>query len=226
MSDSFLSRWARRKVAVRTAERQEPPAAPDTVGSEALGSAAPPSEADLRADGGPAPVPDDWLARLPSLDALTPETDLTAFLQAGVPTALRNAALRRMWSLDPAIRDFVSEAREYAYDWNTPGGVPGMGPLLPIDDVKAMLKRVVDGVPVAEEAASEPEAAEAATEAREAPANAEGPEPEAIARFEKATPPTADSPPHVAALPDDHAEVAQSAPVRPRLRRHGGAMPS
>ena len=43
---------------------------------------------------------------------------------------------------------------------------------------------------------------------------------------EKATPPTADSPPHVAALPDDHAEVAQSAPVRPRLRRHGGAMPS
>ncbi len=47
-----------------------------------------------------------------------------------------------MWSLDPGIRDFVSEAREYAYDWNTPGGVPGLGPLLPSDDVKAMLARL------------------------------------------------------------------------------------
>ena len=47
-----------------------------------------------------------------------------------------------MWSLDPAIRDYVGEAREYAYDWNVPGGVPGNGPLLPTDDVGAMLGRI------------------------------------------------------------------------------------
>ncbi|MBL7309634.1 DUF3306 domain-containing protein, partial [Escherichia coli] len=82
---------------------------------------------------------------LPSLEALTAETDLTPFLRAGIPAVLRNAALRRMWSLDPAIRDFVSEAREYAYDWNSPGGVPGLGPLLPSDDVQAMLGRLLGG---------------------------------------------------------------------------------
>ena len=59
------------------------------------------------------------------MDELTPETDITVFLRKGVPEFLKNAALRRMWSLDPAIRDYVSEAREYAYDWNVPGGVPG-----------------------------------------------------------------------------------------------------
>ncbi|MGT2478788.1 DUF3306 domain-containing protein (plasmid) [Methylobacterium oryzae CBMB20] len=89
---------------------------------------------------------DDAVVELPSLEALTPETDLVPFLRAGVPAALRNAALRRMWSLDPAIRDFVQrEAREYAYDWNTPGGVPGLGPLLPSDDVQAMLGRLLGG---------------------------------------------------------------------------------
>ncbi len=85
------------------------------------------------------------LAQLPSLDALTAATDLTPFLRAGVPRALRNAALRRMWSVDPAIRDFVSEAREYAYDWNTPGGVPGTGGAISAEDVRAMVEKVFGG---------------------------------------------------------------------------------
>src|SRR3546814_8539167 len=43
--------------------------------------------------------------------------------------------------LDPAIRDFVGHARDYAYDWNTPGGVPGSGALQP-EDVAAMVRRI------------------------------------------------------------------------------------
>lgn len=237
MSDNFLSRWARRKGAVRAAERSEPPAAADTAGvAEALGTAQPPGEAETplrteKADAAdhPETVPDDLLASLPSLEALTPDTDLTAFLQAGVPTALRNAALRRMWSLDPAIRDFVSEAREYAYDWNMPGGVPGMGPLLPTDDVKAMLKRVIDGVPVEveEEPDAEPPEVAAAPQERSADAAvADGREPEAVTRFEEAASPTADPGLQVAGMADVHFEAAESSPLRPRLRRHGGAMPS
>ncbi|MBX9757577.1 MAG: DUF3306 domain-containing protein, partial [Beijerinckiaceae bacterium] len=57
------------------------------------------------------------------------QTNIADFMRKEVPAALRNAALRRAWSTDPAIRDYVNPAREYAYDWNTPGGVPGNGPL-------------------------------------------------------------------------------------------------
>lgn len=244
MSDGFLSRWARRKQAVRATERIVASAVPDGVEPEAAldagiqaseGSPAPQPVA--LTGNGPEAGPDDLLAKLPSLDALTPETDLTAFLQAGVPTALRNAALRRMWSLDPAIRDFVSEAREYAYDWNTPGGVPGMGPLLPTDDVKAMLKRIIDGVPVAaeEEPDTEPQEAptpssqEAGQEAGQAAgeiAGAAPPEPETDPVTESVPPTLPDMHPPAAVAALEAPEVAQTALPRPRLRRHGGAMPS
>lgn len=224
MSETFLSRWARRKEAVRSERTATPPALPPVDATEtplASDSASPPpAEAE-------AP-----LVELPSLEDLTAQSDLTAFLRAGVPTPLRNAALRRMWSLDPSIRDFVSEAREYAYDWNTPGGVPGLGPLLPTDDVKAMLDRVVNGVPAAEEA--NPEAVP-----EEAPSSDEPPTELGVAVASEATPPSdADAPPAVIdALPSDTLRAAPDSPEtaslqgappppdRPRLRRHGGAMP-
>lgn len=236
MSGSFLSRWARRKEAVRATERTVAPAVTDEVEAKAALDA----EAHT-GEGSPAPQPvaltgdeseagtDDLLARLPSLDALTPETDLTAFLQSGVPTALRNAALRRMWSLDPAIRDFVSEAREYAYDWNTPGGVPGMGPLLPTDDVKAMLKRIIDGVPVPAEEEPDTEPQDAPTaEAEEAPqiADAAPPASETAPETDGVPLPMPDLHAPVAVAAAESPEVVQSPLPRPRLRRHGGAMPS
>jgi hypothetical protein len=56
---------------------------------------------------------------------MTATTDITAFLRKGVPEHLRNAALRKSWALDPAIRNYINPALDYAYDWNTPGGVPG-----------------------------------------------------------------------------------------------------
>jgi hypothetical protein len=57
-----------------------------------------------------------------------------------------------MWSLDPKIRDFVGDAREYAYDWNAPGGVPGYGPLPTTDDILRMAARIVRGETSAAEA--------------------------------------------------------------------------
>ena len=231
MSETFLSRWARRKEAVRADRPETPPAAP-----EADGAQAPPgpdlTSADAmqpRAGAEPEGAP---LPELPSLEDLTAQSDLTAFLRTGVPTPLRNAALRRMWSLDPSIRDFVSEAREYAYDWNTPGGVPGLGPLLPTDDEKAMLDRLVGGVPpkdeaLAEEVQEEPtvptdepgETAVAALPdapappALETPSAATGPRP--IESLQGPVEPSATTVPQPAPTP----------PERPRLRRHGGAMP-
>lgn len=234
MSGSFLSRWARRKEAVRATERIVAPAITDGTEAEAtldaeaqVGEESPALQPVALTGDEPEAGPDDLLAKLPSLDALTPETDLTAFLQAGVPTALRNAALRRMWSLDPAIRDFVSEAREYAYDWNTPGGVPGMGPLLPTDDVKAMLKRIIDGVPMAteEEPGTEPEDVPmASSDEPVAFADAAPAEPDTATEPVPLSPPEMHAP--VAAADIDAPEVVRPTLPRPRLRRHGGAMPS
>ena len=73
----------------------------------------------------PMSTPEFDLSSLPKLEELTAATDITAFLRKGVPEHLRNAALRKSWALDPAIRNYVNPALDYAYDWNTPGGVPG-----------------------------------------------------------------------------------------------------
>ena len=110
----FLGRWARRKAQARTQEHIEEPAPQGELASQ--------KETDDEAE------PFD-LASLPSLDDITGETDVTAFLRREVPDWLRNAALKRAWAADPGIRDYVNPAMEYAFDWNAPGGVPGSGAL-------------------------------------------------------------------------------------------------
>ena len=78
---------------------------------------------------------------------MTGSTDITGFLRKGVPEHLRNAALRKSWALDPAIRNYVNPALEYAYDWNTPGGVPGTGELGAGMDVARMVLQIMgDGL--------------------------------------------------------------------------------
>jgi hypothetical protein len=143
-SDHFLSRWSKRKQAVRRSE-QPPEDAPETVRAA---SEATPEAPALQEETQCAALPEtelsaDEIAALPSLEELTAETDISVFLRKGVPEPLRKAALRRAWSLDPKIRDFVGDAREYAYDWNTPGGVPGFGPLPATEEVLRMAARIV-----------------------------------------------------------------------------------
>lgn len=141
MSDTsdFLARWSRRKQEAKRVESDTP------VES---GSTEPLAEGEVAAADAPDAVlqiSEEELAALPSIEDMTSETDLTQFLRAGIPAVLRKAALRRMWALDPAIRDYVGEALDYAYDWNTPGGVPGSGPMLATDDVQGMLRQIMGG---------------------------------------------------------------------------------
>jgi len=118
----FVERWAARKAATREQARAEPPASEDPVEAAAETPAPPPA----------APISDEDLAALPSVDTLIEGSDIKAFLRPGVPAALKNAALRKMWLATPAIRDHKDIAVDYAWDWNTPGGVPGDGgPLNP-----------------------------------------------------------------------------------------------
>jgi len=65
---------------------------------------------------------------LPPLQSITVGTDIRSFLASNVPVALTNAALRRAWATDPAIRDFIGIA-ENQWDFNDPTAMPGFGPL-------------------------------------------------------------------------------------------------
>jgi uncharacterized protein DUF3306 len=67
-------------------------------------------------------------ASLPSIDSIAADTDIVAFLKSGVPTELTRAALRRAWTSDPAIRDFIGIA-ESQWDFNDPNGMAGFGRL-------------------------------------------------------------------------------------------------
>jgi hypothetical protein len=142
MSDDFLARWSRRKLEVRKQDRE--PAPREAPAPEARAPDERPAqetEAEL--------TPEE-IEALPPVEELTADSDFSLFLRKGVPERLKNAALRRMWSLDPAIRDHVGDARDYAYDWNVAGGVPGAGPLLPSDDVGGMLRQIFGGPALAD----------------------------------------------------------------------------
>lgn len=197
-ADSFLSRWSRRK---RLAE-PDPPASPP-VEAEA---AAPPDLA-------PPPEPvlsDEELAALPRIEDLTPDTDIRGFLRPGVPAALKNAAMRRMWLLTPAIRDYRDPAVDYAWDWNTPGGVPGDGCAPSPERAAEMLRELLDPPkPAPSESGADPQA-EPADEAAAAlpPAEDRPSAPD--------TPAEAEKPGFANTMPD----------VAPPRRRHGGALPS
>lgn len=118
MTGRFLERWSRLKREAEAASGEE----------EAAADAAPPA------------MTEEEIAALPRPEDLTTESDITCFMRPGVPDRLRNAALRRMWLLDSAIRDFVGPARDYSYDWNQVGNVPGSGLLDSREEVAAMLR--------------------------------------------------------------------------------------
>ena len=134
----FLARWSQRKQ-----EAKQPEPKPDALTDE-----------NTESSGSPAPqgdgvTPEFDLSTLPKLEELTGSTDITAFLRKGVPEHLRNAALQKSWALDPAIRNYVNPALEYAYDWNAPGGVPGGGELGAGVDVARLVSQIM-GEPAAE----------------------------------------------------------------------------
>lgn len=119
---NFLSRWSRMK---REAGR---PAEPAPEEAAAPISAEPALQEAIDEDA----ITDEEIAALPPVESVTDRAGLDPFFRKGVPAALRNAARRRMWMMNPKIANYLDVARDYAYDWNTPGGVPGSGgPLAP-----------------------------------------------------------------------------------------------
>jgi hypothetical protein len=77
---------------------------------------------------------------LPSIESIDAETDLRVFLGEGVPAEVTLAALRRGWSADLSIRDFVGLS-ENSWDFNAPGEMPGFGFLQP-EDIRRLAAQI------------------------------------------------------------------------------------
>lgn len=210
--DNFLARWSRLKRG----------ASPEPDGDEKADA----TEAPVQEP----PLPDgmsleDLLAELPKVEDLVPGQSLAAFMQPWVPTAIRNAALQRMWLLDPEISGYVNPALDYAYDYNALCPPPGFGPMEAsqemIGEVAQMFDRAL-GLPSAVE------------EARAAQAPSADPAEETADRDPVAAviaTQTASLTPAPAAIPAANTDAAlrnkSSEPkdLRISVRRHGGALP-
>jgi len=85
-------------------------------------------------------------ATLPPIESIDAQTDITVFLRKGVPDQLRVAALRRAWTVDPAIRDFRG-LQENGWNFNDPNSIPSFGELGPEVDVKRKVAEILGEAP-------------------------------------------------------------------------------
>jgi hypothetical protein len=220
----FLARWSQRKQEAKQPEPAQAESAAETVESPGL----PASQGDDV-------TPEFDLSTLPKLEELTASTDMSAFLRKGVPEHLRNAALQKSWALDPAIRNYVNPALEYAYDWNTPGGVPGGGELGAGVDVARLVSQIM-GEPAAETTSSGASSADEAAHSPVEPSQRDLPaKPQVdipVQSLGRSGEPTAETE-AVSKADGDAGEPAsadESQPARPvapqqPVRRHGSAKP-
>lgn len=181
----FLSRWSRRKAAAREARPEEPISVEPAVEEDVIDP-----------------------ATLPSIDSLTAESDFSLFLKKGVPSALRAAALRKLWLVEPSVVNYKPLV-EYNWDFTA----PGYGELLPTDNVAKLLKDIFQGSQAKAVQREELPPTETAEVTEAAKQEAE--------QLPAPTEQTVETP--VAAIQP----VEDVAPVAPMpRRRHGGALPT
>lgn len=136
MSDAedFLSRWSRLK-------RDENPDAGGALkpGSRREEGALETPEAPAASEVAPPFDP----ATLPPVETIDAGSNIRAFLAPGVPATIKRAALRRAWSSDPSIRDFVGLS-ENSWDFNAPETIFGFGSIEK-EKIQELLERVLGG---------------------------------------------------------------------------------
>jgi uncharacterized protein DUF3306 len=138
--DGFLARWSRRKRLHEDPPTTEPPEAIPQISEQSAQKSESPEGADAERE----------TEALPRIEDLTAESDLSAFLRAGVPQEIQKAALRRAWLLDPAIRDYCGPA-DYAFDFNDPDAVPGFASKEVVELAKKVLNELADAEQVAKD---------------------------------------------------------------------------
>ena len=138
--DNFILRWARLKHASDAGHKAHLSGDKSLESAETVVAGAEAAATLSRIDA--AAIEPVDLASLPSIEAIAGDTDVRGFLQSGVPAELTRAALRRAWTSDPAIRDFVGIA-ENQWDFNDPNAIPGFCPLPATENVSAVLTQAL-----------------------------------------------------------------------------------
>lgn len=228
MSDdrNFVARWSRLKREadndkdppgrpVVSPEKGDKPVAARSTTSKELGQPATPDEAfDV--------------SSLPAIDSITANTDIRDFLRAGVPADLTKAALRRAWSEDAAIRDFIGIS-ENQWDFTDPTSIPGFGPLQATDNIQDLVAqamgkledRLAQPAEVSQAAAAADGASSSNAGLHEMQITATEPAQAQVAKREDAGAiGETEGPP-----PDAAAPQHESRTVEPTRRRHGRALP-
>jgi hypothetical protein len=138
--DGFLSRWSRRKRAAAEPDpaAEQPFELQDVSGTEGTNDSASRDAGDGPAEDAEKEERPFDLSKLPPIESITAETDIRAFLAPGVPPELTQAALRRVWVMDPKIRDFI-EIAENQWDFTVTGGAPGFDLSAPTGDIARMV---------------------------------------------------------------------------------------
>ena len=236
--ENFLTRWSRRKRAaadqdaeLSAAREPEPEATEPGPESTKDGAKAGAPKQDVAAE--PAAELEFDLTSLPPIESIVAETDIRPFLRPGVPADLTRAALRRAWSVDPAIRDYIGPS-ENSWDFTAagPNGVPGFDFGDPGVDVRALAEQLFGRVDEATEQSSAPPAPDAPTgdEAPQAPSIAAAPATPKDHDLLKAEPNR--NAVQSADVADQDLTASQQQPdeaaadVEPVRRRHGSALPS
>lgn len=165
---------------------------------------------------------------LPSLDDIIPGSDVSVFFQKHVPEALRAAALRKLWTTDPDIKDFI-EMADYQWDFTNPDAIPGWSSTVDGIDLKAMVDKIFGGAvkkepePDAETLSVEPDIT-----VDDSTVETEGTHKTAM--LEKSSEPSTRSETLVAA-PVSHSELRQEITDKSSVyditpKRHGSALPT
>jgi Protein of unknown function (DUF3306) len=210
-TENFIARWSRRKRDAGDEKAQ--PEDKKTADEASLKSPQPGAASP--------PVPEFDPASLPPIESIEAGSDISAFMRSGVPSALRHAALRRAWSADPAIRDFVG-LNENFWDAAGPEGISGFGELDRNLDVKRMVSELFG------ENASEAPKADSSDNSPAPAAVSQGGIEETSRSIEETSRsderPDVDHPRHTEIAATQNQPAPERSERKP-VRRHGGALP-
>lgn len=115
--EGFLSRWSRRK-------RESHPADEEGEDAGLIAAEAVEQQEGAQSEGQESPAEDPELvanreaAEAVDLESLTYESDFTVFMKRGVPEALKNAALRKLWRSNPDLA-VLDGLNDYDTDFRT-----------------------------------------------------------------------------------------------------------
>lgn len=236
MSDTekFAARWSRlKRQTTRDKNAAETPRADPAHGDGPTDAPARQTSQAAPAEAGPPQEPAFDVASLPSIESIAAGSDIRAFLQSGVPAELTKAALRRAWTTDPAIRDFIGIA-ENQWDFTDPTATPGFGPLEATDDVRQLVAQAMGELgkvaePSAEATAAQPAHDAAAQTAGRLPSQVQelaqvSGMPDGNAADQNPRHSAEEQSSEVFAAPP-HADAPAEDRIKPSRRAHGSALP-